>query len=471
VSGGSRRRCFRGAALTSALLVGAYLPAVGAAASATTSSSTTSTSSSTTTVPTSTTSPPAANGSSGPSALDPATILSAQKAVVTQDHQPAIQGAQLAATESATVASQAEVALVHDHVEAAAAASTEAADRRQLAVGRAALLAASGANQAAQARLAGDRARLRALALAVYTGALTSPEPQSLYSLETEQEAVIDRAEVGVVAGVVVRDLHVDTVTAAATARRDQAAIALVAGEQAALINATGVAAAAASLLPPAAAQLASDQRQLATKEEQLASTRAELTAALAALAGPASAGSGVSVLGTSALNAAQLTAWYNYEGFADLTSTTINRLAAWYIQAGAEEGVRGDVAFAQAVLETGGFSSPDAVELNNYAGIGHCDTCSAGWAFPSPRDGVVGQLQLLRIFADPGAAPGGAPAPVLPALNPADQSRSGCCQTWESLTGVWATDSSYAADILSIYEQMMDFALAPAASTLPTSN
>ena len=76
-------------------------------------------------------------------------------------------------------------------------------------------------------------------------------------------------------------------------------------------------------------------------------------------------------------------------------------------------------MAFAQAVLETGGFSSPDAVDLNNYAGIGHCDTCGQGWAFPSPQAGVLGQLQLLRHLrrwrdrskAGPATGPAGAHA------------------------------------------------------------
>jgi hypothetical protein len=118
---------------------------------------------------------------------------------------------------------------------------------------------------------------------------------------------------------------------------------------------------------------------------------------------------------------------------------------------------VRGDVAFAQAILETGGFSSPDAVNLNNYAGIGHCDTCSTGWAFPSPRGGVDGQLQLLQIFA--GGTPPDPIAPVLAALVPSKESSLGCCSTWEALTGVWATDPTYGSQILSIYQQMLQFA------------
>ena len=128
--------------------------------------------------------------------------------------------------------------------------------------------------------------------------------------------------------------------------------------------------------------------------------------AAISTVVGSASPSPGLSVLGRAALSPAQLTTWYSATGYADLTTATIDQLTDWYASQGVAEDVRADVAFAQAVLETGGFSSPDAVTLNNYAGIGHCDSCSAGWAFPSPEGGVLGQLQLLRIFADPGGTP-----------------------------------------------------------------
>jgi hypothetical protein len=173
-----------------------------------------------------------------------------------------------------------------------------------------------------------------------------------------------------------------------------------------------------------------------------------------------------LSLLGGAALTADQLVGWFNSQGFADLTSAPVTDLARWYIQAGAQEGIRGDVAFAQAVLETGGFSSPDAVGLSNFAGIGHCDSCATGWGFPSPQAGVIGQVQLLRIFADAGATPAGAPAPVLADLTPARQGRAGCCSTVEALTGVWATDPGYAQQILEIYGQVLSSALAAPAPT-----
>ena len=184
------------------------------------------------------------------------------------------------------------------------------------------------------------------------------------------------------------------------------------------------------------------------------------------ALSGPAVAPGQLSVLGGSALDGAQLAGWFDAQGYEDLTSASIGQLASWYIQYGAEEGVRGDLAFAQAVLETGGFSSPDATDLSNFAGIGHCDTCDSGWAFPSPQGGVLGQIQLLRIFADSGPGPVGAPGPVLGALAAGKEMSAGCCSTIESLTGVWATDPAYGQQVLDIYAQMLSYVLAQTPST-----
>ena len=72
----------------------------------------------------------------------------------------------------------------------------------------------------------------------------------------------------------------------------------------------------------------------------------------------------------------------------------------------GDAEGVAGDVAFAQAVLETGSFGH--ALD-NNYSGIGACDSCTSEIAFPTPLDGVRAQIQLLKSYADPSSTRGGA--------------------------------------------------------------
>ena len=352
-------------------------------------------------------------------------------------------------------------ALASDRSVQAAAQARAAQAAGRLAHDQGVLAGATTALTEAEDRLQGDRVQLRAIAIGMYTGAYTNPQPTSLRQLEAEQTQVIDAAEVGVVAGVVDSHVHSDlAVSLTDTHQRDQAAK-TVDLDRSTELQATADAASASAQTSADQRTLATDRTSLDGANRRLDAVEASLASALTSVAGPSTTPAGqLSILGGAALNATQLGGWYQAEGYVDLTSAPIQQLAGWYIEAGKQEGVRGDVAFAQAVLETGGFSSPDAVNLSNFAGIGHCDTCQAGWGFPSPQAGVLGQVQLLRIFADAGPGPAGAPPPVLPNLVPARQISAGRCPTVESLTGVWATDPSYGQQILQIYGQMLSYAL-----------
>jgi hypothetical protein len=120
--------------------------------------------------------------------------------------------------------------------------------------------------------------------------------------------------------------------------------------------------------------------------------------------------------------------------------------------------GVRADIAFAQSVIETGYFSFPsygqDAPGFNNFAGIGACDTCKQGWRFPSAMTGVLSQEELLEVYATP---PHITAAYGKPATNFGIE---GCCLTWMSLAGTWASSPAYGYDILNIYNEMLTWAL-----------
>lgn len=86
------------------------------------------------------------------------------------------------------------------------------------------------------------------------------------------------------------------------------------------------------------------------------------------------------------------------------LPSCTVAELAALFLEEGKAEGVRGDVAFAQSLLETGYFKFGGVVlpEQNNFAGIGALNGNSTGQAasFPDPRSGVRAQVQHLKAYA-----------------------------------------------------------------------
>lgn len=86
------------------------------------------------------------------------------------------------------------------------------------------------------------------------------------------------------------------------------------------------------------------------------------------------------------------------------LTSCSLEQLAQIFLEEGEVEGVRGDVAFAQSLHETGYFKFGGIVlpNQNNYAGIGALNGNAKGEAatFLDPRTGVRAQIQHLKAYA-----------------------------------------------------------------------
>ena len=139
-----------------------------------------------------------------------------------------------------------------------------------------------------------------------------------------------------------------------------------------------------------------------------------------------------------------------------------LGELANDYIKEGENAGVRGDVAFAQSILETGGFTFPGggqvAVQDNNFAGIGACDSCAHGFSFATADLGVRAQMQDLRIYVDPTLTLTTLKQPlVMPKM--LDLGFRGRVQTWWDLWGTWATGAFYGQRVYDIYTNMVAFA------------
>lgn len=170
----------------------------------------------------------------------------------------------------------------------------------------------------------------------------------------------------------------------------------------------------------------------------------------------------GPEILGPAVLDQEDLVAWYRTYYRTDPPVGSIEDIIAAYLEIGEEEGVKGDIAFAQAILETGGFRSGHAAKWN-FAGIGaydHCaPTCSFG--FPSLEEGTRAHLHLLRGYADPGVTSAQLAAPPHRHVVPEGLGVRGCCQRWTQLTGVWATDPNYDRKVLGIYRLMVETARA----------
>lgn len=110
-------------------------------------------------------------------------------------------------------------------------------------------------------------------------------------------------------------------------------------------------------------------------------------------------------IMGKAQATASQMAAFcLSKNASPQLPSCTVEELARMFIEEGEAEGVRGDVAFAQSLHETGYFKYGGIVtpEMNNFAGIGALNGNVTGQAasFPDPRTGVRAQIQHLKAYA-----------------------------------------------------------------------
>lgn len=170
----------------------------------------------------------------------------------------------------------------------------------------------------------------------------------------------------------------------------------------------------------------------------------------------------GPEILGPAVLDQEDLVAWYRTYYRADPPVGSIVDIIEAYLRIGGEEGVAGDIAFAQAILETGGFRSGHSRKWN-FAGIGAYDSCSptCSFGFPSLDEGVRAHIHLLRAYADPGLTTAQLAAAPNRQVAPERVGVRGCCQRWTQLTGVWATDPNYDRKVLGIYRLMVETARA----------
>lgn len=140
------------------------------------------------------------------------------------------------------------------------------------------------------------------------------------------------------------------------------------------------------------------------------------------------------------------------------LITVSIETLVEYYWQQGILEKVRPDVAFAQAIHETGHFRyGGDVVPLqNNYAGIGTTGNKVRGHWFGSAEEGVTAQIQHLLAYASTAQ-------PQRPIVDPryqlVKQGRNfGQAVTWTDLNGRWAVPGkTYGQKILNIHARILE--------------
>ena len=189
----------------------------------------------------------------------------------------------------------------------------------------------------------------------------------------------------------------------------------------------------------------------------------------------------GVPMMGQSRVSAADLVNWYRASAPPSLpyraSNVSLEQLAQLFVNEGNRYNVRGDIAFAQSIVETAWFNFPDYGQVrpwnNNFSGIGACDSCGGGFQFSSPTAGVRAQIQLLRNYADVGSRVTTIPDPPVPELwgsNPATAAynfdnyfHKGRAPLWNMMgNGNWATAPNYATTILRVYNQILTFSGQP---------
>lgn len=109
----------------------------------------------------------------------------------------------------------------------------------------------------------------------------------------------------------------------------------------------------------------------------------------------------GTKIMGTAVATVKQMQAYI--KSVNPRVAQTVISMIEYYILEGKNEGVRGDIAFAQSCLETGNFTfSGSAVSLNqnNFAGIGVTKNGMKGNSWDTPQLGIRAQIQHLKAYA-----------------------------------------------------------------------
>ena len=137
--------------------------------------------------------------------------------------------------------------------------------------------------------------------------------------------------------------------------------------------------------------------------------------------------------------------------------AVSAEEIVAYYYEEGQREGIRPDVAFAQALKETGFFRYGGTVtpDQNNYCGLGTTSATVKGIYFPNPQMGVRAHIQHLLAYSS-------TRPPTTPIVDPRygivrKNYGSRTLRNWYDLNGRWAVPGySYGQEILSMFKAIL---------------
>ncbi len=132
--------------------------------------------------------------------------------------------------------------------------------------------------------------------------------------------------------------------------------------------------------------------------------------------------------------------------------------IVAYYYEEGQREGIRPDVAFAQALVETGFFRYGGTVtpDQNNYCGLGTTSAYVKGVYFSHPQLGVRAHIQHLLAYSSTRKPTTAIVDPRYNVVRDAYGSRT--LGNWQDLNGRWAVPgNTYGQQIISTFNAILN--------------
>lgn len=137
--------------------------------------------------------------------------------------------------------------------------------------------------------------------------------------------------------------------------------------------------------------------------------------------------------------------------------NVSAEEIVAYYYEEGMREGIRPDVAFAQALKETGFFRYGGTVtpDQNNYCGLGTTSATVKGNYFANPQMGVRAHIQHLLAYSS-------TRRPTTEIVDPRYNIvrkvyGANTLEKWSDLNGRWAVPGkSYGQEILSMFRDIL---------------
>ena len=171
-----------------------------------------------------------------------------------------------------------------------------------------------------------------------------------------------------------------------------------------------------------------------------------------------------IPILGSSVATKGQAVNLIKANGNKIKLDCSIEEIVNLYWVEAEREGVRPDIALAQALVETGYFGYGGTVQpkQNNFCGLGTTGKKVKGAKFKTPEIGVRAHIQHLLAYST-------TKKPSINIVDPrydlahAIRKERGLIDKWSGLQGTWAMGSEYCEKIMVIYQAMLGMEMSEA--------